>query len=462
MKRSFLFLLAVFSIGIGYSQNEIDQTLTFEEYLAMVKNYHPLVKQAGLIISEGEAKLLKARGAFDPKLEVDFERKKFKGSEYWDRLNTTFKIPTWYGIEFKGQLEDNSGQFLNPEFTVPDAGLYSAGVSVSLARGFLINERMLALRQAKILQDQAEADQQLAINEVITKSSMAYVNWLQAYQIRDLYESFLDNAELRFDGIKQSYELGDLAAVDTLEASIIIDSRKLQLEQARVNFVKASLELSNYLWIDDTPVEVQPGIVPENIRAEELSRSLGYDINDLPALQDHPKLRSLEYKYSSLELDRRLKRNNLLPVVDLEYNFFTEEIDRLTNFNTANYKSGVNISVPLFLRKERGELKLAGLKLQDTRYEIDASTLMIQNKIDAILNQVNSLDVQNGLATSIVSDYTRLLRAEERKFEIGESSIFLVNSRESKLIENQLKAIDIENKSFKKRVELYQALGRFN
>ena len=360
--RRFLFFIGLLLVSINvHSQDEVLNTLTFEEYLAMVKNYHPLVKQAGLIVNEGEAKLLKARGAFDPKLEVDFERKKFQGTEYFDRLNSTFKIPTWYGIEFKAKFEDNSGQFLNPEFTVPDEGLYSAGVSVSLARGFLINERMLALKQAKILRDQVEVDQQLAINEVISNSALAYVNWLQAFQIRNLYETFLQNAELRYDGIKQSYLLGDRAAVDTLEASIIIDSRKLQLEQAKVNFIKRTLELSNFLWLNETPVELQDGISPQEISAEELSFALGYDLNDLPALEDHPKLRSLEFKYSSLELERRLKRNNLLPVVDLEYNFFTEEINRLNDLNTAEYKSGLSVKVPLFLRKERGELKLAGL-----------------------------------------------------------------------------------------------------
>ena len=75
---------------------------------------------------------------------------------------------------------------------------------------------------------------------------------------------------------------------------------------------------------------------------------------------------------------------------------------------------------------------------------------------------MNSLDVQSGLASGIVTDYSRLLNAEERKFEIGESSIFLVNSRESKLIENRLKAIDIINKVYLKRIELYSALGRLN
>ena len=95
----------------------MDSVLTFQEYLGYVKAYHPLVKQANLKLTEGEATLLRARGGFDPKIEVDFNRKKFKGTEYYDELNAAFKIPTWYGVEFKADFEENSGEFLDPSLT---------------------------------------------------------------------------------------------------------------------------------------------------------------------------------------------------------------------------------------------------------------------------------------------------------------------------------------------------------
>ena len=93
-------------------ENSVDissEILTFEEFLGFVKKHHPLVKQANLTLSIGEANLLKARGGFDPKIEVDYDRKKFKDIEYYDLLNSTFKIPTWYGVELKANFEQNSG-----------------------------------------------------------------------------------------------------------------------------------------------------------------------------------------------------------------------------------------------------------------------------------------------------------------------------------------------------------------
>ena len=49
-----------------------------------------------------------------------------------------------------------------------------------------------------------------------------------------------------------------------------------------------------------------------------------------------------------------------------------------------------------------------------------------------------------------------LLRGEERKFELGESSLFIINSREAKLIESQVKEIVLENKLLGAKSELYK------
>lgn len=460
--RNYLYFIIFLFCGVTYAQNSLDSIMTLSEYLGYVKTYHPIVKQANLIINESEAKLLKARGAFDPKLEVDYDRKKFKNTEYYDKLNATFKIPTWYGVEFKANFEENTGEFLNPEFSVPTDGLYSAGVSVSLARGFLINERMAMLKQAKLFTQQAKADQQLLVNEILYEASLTYFNWLKSYRNREVYRSFLSNADMRFEGIKKSYRAGEKAAIDTLEARLTLNNRKLQLEKARIKYVKSTLELSNFLWLNDnTPVEVRENILPDTATVaiiDDVLQVTGFDSEDFD-VDAHPKMRSLDFKYESLQLNRRLKRNMLLPQIDLQYNFLTQTPDNVGTFNSANYKSGVNISFPLFLRKERGDLRLAKLKLQDIEFEMSTTRVTLKNKIDAVTQEIESYNLQNQLTEELVADYQVMLQAEERKFFLGESSLFLVNSRESKLIENTIKAIDLENKYFKTKASLFNIMA---
>ena len=464
MKQLVLSLFICFSVGLSAQQQTIhtDSIMTLSEYLGYVKTFHPIVKQANLIISESEIKLLKARGAFDPKIEMDYDRKKFKNTEYYDKLNATFKIPTWYGVEFKGSFENNEGYYLNPEATLPDEGLYNVGISIEIAKGLIMNERMSMLKQAKLFVKQAEMDRQLVVNDILFQASITYFNWLKAYKEKLVFESFVENANTRFNGVKKSFEVGERAAIDTTEARIAFNDRRLNYEKSRINYIKAMLDLSNYLWLENNvPIELQNHIIPDTNTLLEIDAILStseFDIANFD-INTHPKMLSLDYKYEGLEIEKRFAVNNLLPRINLEYNFLSETPKQINTFNTSNYKSGVNISMPLFLRKERADLKLAKLKLQDTEFEIEATKVTLKNKVLAIDQELNSFIIQNDYNQNIVSDYEKLLSAEERKFFLGESSIFLVNSRESKLIDAKLKAINLENKFFETKAKLFNVLS---
>ncbi|MFD2564942.1 TolC family protein [Aquimarina rubra] len=454
---SFLFITTLF-----YAQEKDTLTLNFREYLGFVKKHHPVAKQAELNISVGEANLLKSRGGFDPKIEVDYDRKKFKGSEYYDLLNATFKVPTWYGIELKANFEQNEGIFLNPERTVPDEGLYSAGISVPIAQGLLINDRMASLKKARLFREQTKADRDLLVNEILYNASLAYFDWLEAYNEKEIYENFLTNARTRFEGVKSSALAGDKAIIDTVEAQITVQNRQLSLEQAKVKLMKSALDLSNYLWIgNNIPVELQPNVIPDNDVDAVIDQTLQIQQALLTGvdLVNHPKLRSLNYKIEGLQIDRRLKANKLLPKINLEYNFLTASPEVANSFNTADYKGGVTFQFPLFLRKERGAVKLAKYKIQDSQYELASVQVQLENKVNAIYNELESFKTQNSLIANIVTDYNTLLQAEERKFSFGESSLFLINSRESKLIDAELKRNKLQNKYFGTKAKLFKNLA---
>ena len=458
--RKLLLLVFCSCFYVGLAQQDT-LVLTFNEYLGYVKKYHPVARQAQLTISIGQAQLLKARGGFDPKLEGNYDRKDFKGTQYWDRLNATFKIPTYYGIEFKAGFEQAEGDFINNDEFFPEEGLFSAGVKLSVARGFWINERMATLRKAKFFREQAKADQDLLVNQILFDASLAYFEWLRAHKDAAIFDRFLTNAQVRFEGVKKSALAGETAIIDTVEAKIAVQNRALSLEQAKVKLLKKSLQLANFLWIQDIPIELQPNVKPDYSPSQDVDQSLeilGKPLDSF-TIDNHPKLRSLGYKIDGLRVDQRLKANKLLPKIDLEYNFITEASESFNSLNTNEFKGGVNIYLPLFFRKERGDLKLAKFKLRDAQFERDNAQVEIRNKVFAIYGELDSYVAQNNLIFNIVRDYQTLLRAEERKFSFGESSLFLINSRESKLIDSELKQNEVQKKYLSAKAKLFQSLA---
>lgn len=456
-----LFTLFFLMSFLGTGQTVDSLQLNFREYIGYVKNYHPIVKQARLVLDVGEANLLQARGAFDPKLEVDYDRKKFKGTEYYDKLNATFKIPTWYGVELKANLEQNDGAFLNPEAMVPEDGLYSAGVSLSLAQGLFINERMATLKKARLFEQQSAADQDILVNTILYEASVAYFNWFQSYRELQILDAFVIQARNRFRGVKRSAELGDVAAIDSTEAKIAYQSRLLDLEQASLAYAKASLQLSNYVWLaENTPVVITEAVRPSENPSLEIDSALqvnGIQLSEYN-IENHPKLRSLQLKVEQLEVDRRLKANKLLPVIDAQYNFLTPDAERVNSFTAENYKAGVQVSFPLFLRKERGALALAKAKLSDSRFELQSEIVTLENQISAVFRELESYQTQVNLIEEMVENYEALLSAEIRKFDFGESSLFLVNTRESKLIDIQMKQAELIKKWFTAKAKLFKTL----
>lgn len=463
MKRlNILFLLLSF---IATAQNNLSIQLSLEEYLGYVKKYHPVIKQAELITSTNEAKLLKARGGFDPKIEVDYDRKEFKGKDYYKKLNSTFKIPTWYGIELKGSYENNSGQYLNPEHNTPENGLYNVGISVSLAKNLFINKRMATLKQAKLYTQQGKLEQQLLVNDILFEAINTYLNWLQYYQSYNVYKDYYTNADTRLKNIKKSFKAGDKPAIDTLEANINLKNRKLDLEKANIKYIKSKLELSNYLWIgNNIPMEIKEEIVPDVTTFSNIDTILNTSVTTLfdNEFENHPKLKLLELKKRNLEINKQLKVNNLLPKVDFQYNFLASKVDNFDAFSTANYKNSLQVSIPLFLRKSRGDLKLAKLKLQDIDFEIASTKVSLQNKITATEQEITSYKKQNDILKNLVNDYNTIVKSEERKFSLGESSIFLINYREVKLIESKLKEIKNEYEYAKTKGKLIKLLGKLN
>jgi outer membrane protein TolC len=457
--KLFSFLI-LFCFSTLHSQNFNQEELTFIEYLGYVKKYHPLVKQANLEVTNAQAKLMMARGGFDPKLEVDYNKKEFKGTEYYSLLNSSFKIPTWYGIEVKAGFDDTSGDYYNPQNKTPEAGLTSLGINVALGQGMFINQRMADVREGKLQVKLSDAQRKLRAIEVLYQASEAYFEWRRSYNEAELYKNYLGFASTRFQGVKKLIAAGDAPAIDSVEAKITVRNRELNVENGNLKLAKAKLKLANFLWIENVPVELGDLVKPEQNLIQTIEETLKTDamMVDVESLDSHPKIQSLETKMDILEVNRQLKANSLLPKINVGYNYISEP-NYWNNFNADDYKFNIDFSFPIFLRKERGSLKMAKLKIQDMQYDIGQQRLELKNKIKAQQTEIASLRKQKIVIDNLVQDYMTMLNSEEKLFSFGESSIFLINSRENNLVSAKLSQISLENQFYLSNAELYKILA---
>ncbi|MEN0004166.1 MAG: TolC family protein [Bacteroidota bacterium] len=455
----------------GQAPDTTTVQLNQERFLEWVLQHHPLVRQANLIPVNADAQLMEARGAFDPKAYADWEVKSFDGKSYFNIADGGIKYPTWFGLELKGAWEQTSGIFLNPERNLPARGQAVLGVKASVLRGLMIDDRRANLRIAQIEQNRSNAIRQADINMLLLEALYVYWDWSIAYQKISLFREALNTTANRLEGIRESFLAGNKPEVDTVETMIQLQEREFDLNQATIDFNNAGLALSNFLWYQGVePMRVADNVVPnapfwltaDNLpTANEILSSL---------ILQHPELQSLQLELDQLDIKRKLAAEQLKPKLDVEYNF----LGNGSNFNPApsgngdaafqdlfaqNYKWGLQFSFPLFLRKARGKLEQNKVKVLQTEFKLQQKQRDLANKVRQYTRELQNARDQIVLYTQTVANYSRLLEAEIYKFEQGSSSIFLINSREQKLLDAQIKLAELEGKFWQKRASLQYASG---
>lgn len=426
----------------SYSQNS-DSIFTYNQFIEIVKEHHPIAFQANLKEREGAAYLMKAKGSFDPKLSSDFRNKEYGGDQYYSYFNSNLKIPTWFGLQLEGGYDNNDGYRLNDESYTPSSGLWYAGISANIGRGLFIDERRAELKQAQLIKGSSLLEQKMILNQLVYDASIAYWECSKAFIKTEIYSEAVESAEQRFEGVYRSAMLGDKPFVDTLKARIQVQERELKLEQSRLEFQNKKAYLNVFLWQDGfIPLELDTLIKFENLTEV---KSIIDSTNIDSVVYKHPEYVMAENNLAISKIDFRLKREGLKPELKLKYNALTEVNGQnyATNFSSNNYTFGVQFSYPIFSRKLRGENKLAQVKLDERESKLVFKHQELKYKITSAENTFFSTQSQLKIYTSSLSNYSDLYNSELELFNIGESSLFLVNIRDLSLMDAKVKYLDL-------------------
>ncbi|MEY4114686.1 MAG: hypothetical protein RLZ76_1379 [Bacteroidota bacterium] len=464
MNRRFL-LLVLCSMISFFELRSQSMTLSLDNALNIVRKFHPVVNQSNLIIDQASNSLQASRGVFDPTLLVDNDRKTFDNKRYFNYYNPELRIPTWYGIDFKAGIENNVGDRLNTALT-PNRSAYM-GVSLDPLRGLIYDKRRAAVQQANIMVKLTRQEQQLAINDLLFETTEAYWEWVNAYLVNRVFLSAVKTNEFRFDFVKKAFQQGDRASIDTVEAlSQLQLVQTLQL-QAALDLQKARFFLSNYFWTEQN----QPYVFGEEVVPDTSGAQFNPSRVQLPVLEkmieaamlEHPKLNAIDSKRDVLEIDRKVKTLDLLPSFKINYNFLDKGYNVPDVFKQSlfqnNYKYGVSFGLPLLQRQARGELSRTKNKISEIDFSRKLTELEIQNKIKSVFAESTSLMTQINVSEQNYLNNKQLLDAENMKFSMGESSMFLVNAREIKLIESEQKLIALKTKFFRSIIANQWAAG---
>lgn len=462
LKRGFLslFIFCATAGSLLHAQDSL-RVLSEEDFINMVKEHHPVAKQAGLLVDAARAQLVAIRGEFDPQVFISNDQKTFDGKNYYNYSNAELGVPTWFGVELYAGLENNIGDFTNPEVSLSRTSY--AGISLPLLKDLVLDKRRAALEKGKLFTQQSAFERRVWINDLLLDAYKAYWGWARDYQLLAVLDTTILLNEARYELVRISFQQGDRAAVDTTEALVQLQAFQQQREEAWLKFRKSTLELSTFLWMeDDKPVYLNEMVIPDTLWSKQpISK---YEVDQLnnwitEALTEHPKLQEINFKLQSLEVERRLKFQSLLPKVDLKYNFLQKGYNVTNSFKANlfenNYKFGINAIIPIPNRSGIGNYRAAKIKIKSTELDHSFTELNLENKIRFHYSEVLNLQKQIAIYEDAYRNYLRLFEAEQLKFSFGETTLFLLNSRETKVLEAKQKLLEL-------KVKFYQAFAALN
>jgi len=443
--------------------------LTFDAFFERVRRNHPVVRQARLIEQGADGDVTSAIGLFEPKVDASWEQKRFGSSPstslYFSAADVALKIPTPFGADVKLGYERAVGRFVNPQQATSNGGLFSAGFSLPLGQRILTDERRNALRVARALREVAQAERQGLTNKLLFSAAKAYSDWYStALQLQVIREG-VRLADVRYTGIAQRVRAGDAAGIDSIEAAAELNRRRAQLVGADQAYFAATMDLTSYLWdARGQPQDLAPSNVPSD---SGLGRAT-LDSASVPALLRrviavHPDVLKAEGKVDEAAANRSLARQAMIPLVSADLAALrgeggTFDVGEALS-RDANFKGAVNLSSPLLFFKERGKFRStdakadrADLELRETRRDV---TLLVRTAI----NDLSQFEAQLALQRDAVRLFRILSAGEQAKFDAGESTLFLVNTRERAVLDEEIKFVALQAKYLAARAALAVAAG---
>lgn len=436
--------------------------LRADTLISLVKQFHPLVKQGGLLVDKAEANLLQAKGAFDPLFSVTSGSKTFDDKKYYSYTEGDVKIPLPVGNLVTG-IDDNSGLFLNPEITRGRSSYL--GVEVPLLRGLLTDKRRTALKQAREFVNQSEQEKIQLINMTLLSAYAAYWDWAASYKVKQLYDRFVKVSAERLKLVKLAFRQGDRSAMDTTEAFVQWQSFLAMEAASRSAYNEASFELSGFLWMENDSSYLLPeNWLPDTMAISQIQLPPSLDAYLQSMLSEAPPLKIYDSKLDQLKEAKKLAFQGLLPDLNMKANMLSKNTfvlnNNLNGFIPGNNRWGVSLSIPMFAREARGKYKEVNLKIRELSLERAQKKVQLSNKIRAYYNEAFLLHEQITLTERSLQQFQSLLRNEELRFNQGESSLFVINSRENKLLETAEKLVKLQAKFQQVKYILEAVSGR--
>jgi hydrophobic/amphiphilic exporter-1 (mainly G- bacteria), HAE1 family len=425
--------------GVTISKSNFDPTFSFETNASKTS-----VAIASAIGGSSSGRLTNKEFSFTPKIN---------GKSPW--------LGTSYALSFSNsrQSSDSTFNMLNPQY--PSSA--SLNLTQPLGRGLHIDAGRRALLVARKNKDLSYEQLRQMIIERVTRAVQFYWELVYAWQNLEVQKEAMRLAVSQYESNKRQAEQGLLAPIEVVAAQTQVatfQQSRVAAQQALTsaeNNLKQMMarDVENPLWsaalIPDTQPDtnVEPPSMKDALaralaaRPELSQNSINIEINKTDARyykdQTKPQIDAVATLAAAGLAGTQQTANpfGTFPVGTAPEHLLGGDGQSILNLMEGKYptvKIGVQISLPLRNHAAEGNaatVRAEGRRLQTARQEME---MLIKADVCNALEQWNSARVRHDAAIIARRAAEEQYAGEQRQFQAGTSTMFLVFQRQSSYI----------------------------
>ncbi len=354
--------------------------------------------------------------------------------------------------------------FLNP--AIPTTLQFQVTQPLLKNLGLFANRAPILIAQRNL--KQAQAVFQGEVNDILLQTIEGYWNVVLAREALVVQKKSYDEAEKSYDHDKKALSLGALPPLDIYRSESQVASRRVSLIQAEYSLKQAEDQFRQVIGADR-----DPAIRALDVELSEDCRPAGalVDIDIATALSralaNRPEFDAARQLLVSDEMNIRLAHNNIRPDLELSGSYATnglggneyntavppviistgglgESINQMFHFNYPTY--GVTLSLRLPIKNHSAEANLGDALVSRThdQYQEEKTRQTITLEVTNAVHQLEESKLSLEAARVAVDLAEKSLRAEERKYELGSSTVFFVLDAQTQLAQAEFSLAQAE------------------
>jgi outer membrane protein TolC len=452
--------------------------LSLRSYLELVMANNTDIAIQRLTVDVAQNAITRAFAAFDPLATASFSSTEqrtpsgdvLQGAATLVQLsqpaNFTYSqtLPTGLNYQvgfFAEKLSTNSGYYdFNPNLTA------SLGVTISQPliknRGAYINRVPIMLASSRLRK--TEYDLKTSLLQLVGNAENAYWDAILARENLRVAESARDLADQALKRAQRELELGALSPLDIYNPQQQYATSQIGVSQAQYALQQTEDAIRRQIAADlDPKIRMLPIVLTETVGPEVDAPPIDAEKEVRKALAARPDLKSAMQDLDIDDLGIRQSKNELLPDLELVAGYtaqglggiyypstigtgglpvvsapipggFGDALSQMFGFGFPMYSFGLTLRLPI--KNHQASADMADSLVSKRQHSLNVRTVRQQVRLDVLTTVSQVESSKDAMKLSVVAqDFCRkYMEAEQKKYELGNSTIFFVLQAQGSLV----------------------------